>query len=268
MIITRRLLLDRRRSFAWWWVALVATVSFTAALWPSVRGQQQFEDLIQDLPQGFRALFGGGEGISFFSAPGYLHSRLFSTMFPLLLLVFGIGLGARSVGGSEEDGTLELILAQPVTRARLAAERYAALVLLVAALGVTGLVSLVVVGPFVGLLEGVSLVRVVAAGVALLGLALLHASLAFAVGCARGRRGPAVAVAGTVAVASYLLESLLAATDAVDALGFVSPWHWYLEHNLLAQGPTLAATLLPMLVGAAMAVTGGWLFLRRDLRIP
>ena len=268
MTLARRFLLDRRRSFLGWAVGIVSMVVFTAALWPSIRGQEQFEDLLNDLPEGLKALFGSGEGIPFTSAPGYLHSRLFSSLFPLLLLVFGIALGARAVGGSEEEGSLELILAHPVTRARLALERYLALVVLVGGLTLAGVLSLVAVAPFVGLLDGVSLGRVGMAAVALLGLALLHASLAFAAGCTFGRRGPALAVAGSVAVATYLLQSLIAATDVLDIARFVSPWHWYLDRNLLAQDATLAATVLPLVLGVVIALAGGWRFLRRDLRIP
>ncbi|MDQ4068552.1 MAG: ABC transporter permease [Actinomycetota bacterium] len=268
MTVGRRFLLDRRRSFVWWALGMAAMVAFTVSLWPSIRDQPQIEELIEELPEGLKALFGSGEGIPFSSAPGYLHSRLFSALFPLLLLIFGIGLGARAIGGSEEDGTLELVLAHPVTRARVAAERYAALVLLVAGLTVAGLVVLVVSAPVVDLLEGVPVGRVAVAGVAVFGLALLHASLAFALGCALGRRGPALGIASAVAVASYLLQSLIAMTDVLDVARFFSPWHWYLDRNLLAQDATLAATLLPLVLAVGVALLGGSLFLRRDLRIP
>jgi ABC-2 type transport system permease protein len=266
--VARRFARDHRRSFLWWAVGMAAVVAFTAALWPSVRGQQQFEELVRDLPEALRALFGSGEGIAFTSAPGYLHSRLFSTLFPLLVMVFGIGLGARAIGGSEEDGSLELVAAHPVTRARLAAERYLAMVVLVAGLTVAGLAALLVVGPAVGLLDGVGVGRVLVAGVALLGLGLLSSSLAFAAGAAFGRRGVAVAVASTFSVAGYLLQSLIAATDVFDAARFVSPWHWYLDRNLLAQSPTVAALVVPYILAGAVAVLGGWRFLRRDLKIP
>lgn len=268
MIVARRFLLDRRRSFVWWVVGVVAMVAFTAALWPSIRGQEEFEELIEGLPEGLKALFGSGEGIAFTTAPGYLHSRLFSSLFPLLLLVFGIGLGVRAVGGAEEDGTLELVLAHPVTRTRLVAERFAAVVLLVTGLTLSGTLALLAVAPLVGLLDGVSLGRMLVASLALLGLALLYTSLSFALGCVFGRRGPALGIAGGVAVATYLVQSLIAATDVLDVSRFFSPWHWYLDRNLLAGDATLAATVLPLLLAAAFALAGGWRFLRRDLRIP
>lgn len=267
MTLARRLVADRRRAFLWWSLGVLLTVGLTVAVWPSVRGQQQFEDLMRDLPPAVRALFGAQEGIPFTSPAGYLHGRLFSGLLPLLVLVFGIGLGARSVGGDEEDGTLELVLAHPVSRGRVALERFVAMVVLVAGLTVVGLVALVAAAPAVGLLNGVALARVVGAGAALMALALLHASLAFAAGCVFGRRGIASAVAGAVAVAGYLLVGLSAA-GAPEALRWVSPWHWYLDRNLLVDAPPATATLLPLTLALALAAAGRWRFVHRDLRLP
>jgi ABC-2 type transport system permease protein len=51
---------------------------------------------------------------------------LFSAIGPVLLVVFGIGVGAQAIGGLDEAGRLEPLLANPVTRTRLAVERYLA----------------------------------------------------------------------------------------------------------------------------------------------
>lgn len=55
-------------------------------------------------------MLGIDDVIGLTSAAGYLHARLFSTILPVVLLVFGIGLGTRALAGAEEDGTLELTL--------------------------------------------------------------------------------------------------------------------------------------------------------------
>ena len=268
MTVARRLVADYRRSFFWWSVAMVVLVGSTVALWPSIRGQKQLEDLMRDLPEALQGLFGGGKGISFISPPGYLQSRLFSLLLPVLLLVFGIGIGARAVGGAEETGALELLLAHPVSRARVAGERYAAMVGLLVGLALVALLSLLAMSPAVGLLKGVSVGHLLWAGAAALAIALLHASLAFAVGCASGRRGAAITVAGAVAVAGYVLQGLIAASDSLRPARFVSPWHWYLEHNLLVDGPGFQALVLPLVLSAVVTLAGAWVFLRRDLRLP
>ena len=268
MIVARRMLADHRRSFIWWAVAMVAIDGLTVGLWPSIRGEEQFDELIRELPDALRGLFGAGEGVSFISPPGYLHSRLFSLLFPVLLVVFGIGVAARAVGASEESGTLELVLAYPVPRARVVVERYLSMVTLVLGLAAVAVIALVVLAPLVGLLDGVSLVRVAGASAAAASLALLYASLAFAAGCVTGRRGSAIGVAGAAAVGGYVLQGLIAAAEVFAPARFLSPWHWYLDRNLLVAAPGFQAVMLPLILAALVSLAAMLVFLRRDLRLP
>ncbi|MGH8972816.1 MAG: ABC transporter permease subunit, partial [Acidimicrobiia bacterium] len=160
-LVLARYLHDHRRSAGWWALGMAGLVVFTVAFYPSVKGNASFDELFADLPPAVRALVGAQEGIPLTSPAGYLHARLFAIMVPVLLLIFGVGAGARAIGGSEADGTLELLLANPVTRLRVAAERYLAVVLLLGVVTGALIVSLVVTGPLVGLLDGVAIPRLV-----------------------------------------------------------------------------------------------------------
>ena len=59
---------------------------------------------------------------------------------------------------------------------------------------------------------------------------------------------------------------LLALSDAVQPLPFVSPWHWYLGRNMLAHGVAPDAIVVPLLLSAVVFAAGAAAFLRRDLR--
>lgn len=48
------------------------------------------------------------------SPEGYLNGQYFNLLATLLLLIFAIGFGARTLAGEEREGTLELVLATPV----------------------------------------------------------------------------------------------------------------------------------------------------------
>ena len=266
MIVLRRFVGDRSRSLLWWSVGLVGLVAMTVSFYPSIKGEASFEDLMTDLPDAFKALVGAQAGVAFSSPAGYLHTQMFTSLIPMVLLIFGIGLGGRAIGGAEDDGTLELLLANPVTRRRVFVERGLAVLGLLAALTFVGAAALYLLGPAFDVLEGLSTAHVLAEWAAVASLALLHTVLAFAIGAARGHRAPALAAAATVAVAGYMVEGLLAVTDALRPLRVVSPWHWYLERNALVDGTTLQATLLPVLVAAGLAVFSAWRFERRDLR--
>jgi ABC-2 type transport system permease protein len=265
-VVLVRFLRDRQRSTVWWIAGVTGLVVFTVAFWPTVRGQSSFDDMIAELPEAMRAMFGFDDAVSLGSPAGYLQGRMFATMLPLVLVSCGIGLGARAIAGSESDGTLQSILVAPVERGDLYTARLAAALVLLTAPAVAAAVLVLVVSPPFGLLDGVSMAGFAAALLGAWALAALHCCLALAVGAATGRREVAVAVAGGVAVTTYLLQGLLAAAAAPAVVRNLIPWYWYLERNMLATGPAWRAVFLPVAVGAVLVAAGRIVFVRRDLR--
>src|SRR5204863_8598994 len=96
------------------------------------------------------------------------------------------------------------VVAAPVTRRRIAIERFGAAKVLVLLQVVIGLVTGIAVGASVGVFDDVSVGRFVIATIAVAELALLHLAIAFAVGAATGRRGPALSAASAVAVGGHV----------------------------------------------------------------
>lgn len=264
MIVIVRFLRDRRRWLSWWSVGVIGFVFLTVSFYPAVKDQPTFDDLFERLPEGARALV-GATGVSLSSPAGYLHSQLFTSLIPIALLIFAIGTGTRAIAGHEDDGTLELLLANPVSRTRVAVERYLSTLTLMVLLGVVVAVSVLALSAPFQLLEGLSIPKLLAACAAALCLAILHGSLAFAVGAALGARGLAMAIASAVAVGGYVLFGLISAGVIEGARLFV-PWHWYLSRNIIAEGPGLESLLVPLGLSAALAALGVWRFGPRDLR--
>jgi ABC-2 type transport system permease protein len=69
-----------------------------------------------------------------------------------------------------------------------------------------------------------------------------------------------------VAVAGYLVETVLATAGDLGIVRQLSPWHWYLDRNLLAEGAAPAAVLVPLAVSSVLAGVAWAMFRRRDLR--
>ncbi|MGD9704125.1 MAG: ABC transporter permease [Acidimicrobiia bacterium] len=268
MTVFARLLADRRRGALGWTIGMVAGVASIVGLWPTVRGNDDMERVVNDLPTSVRALIGSQEGIPLTSAPGYLQARLFSTILPILLLVYAIGLGSRAIGGAEEDGTLQLVVTAPVTRRHIASQRFAASTVLLLGLAAVGLLTSLVLGALVGIFDDVTVGRTLVAALAVLELAILHLAIAFTFGAITGRRGPAVTAASAVAVGGYVLHGLAASAEAIRPVRVVSPWWWLLDRNLLVQDASFLSVGLPLLLAAATFVVGVLRFEQRDLRFP
>jgi ABC-2 type transport system permease protein len=227
------------------------------SFWPTM-GEAMLQ-AIEGMPEGLMAAM-GYDRIG--TAAGYLEAVVYGLVGPVLLLVYGIGLGARLIAGQEEDGTLELDLTAPVSRARLYLERLAGLWLLLAGQVVAVTASVLVSDPLFDL--GVDLGNVFAAGLGLLLLLGGFATLTFALGAATGRRASALGIAAGLAVVGYVFRGVANAAG-VEALAAVSPFSWFLGQDPLANGLDLVGTLRLAAIASVAAPLGLWRFLRRDL---
>lgn len=256
----------RRASLVWWMLAVAAMVALLAVAYPTVRDNNELDKTFANLPPGIEGLLGLSSGSLLSSPAGYLNSQFFANILPVMLLVFAIGTAARSIAGDEAAGTLELLLANPISRVRVALARLGALVAQLVVLALVCATSLVALAPATGLDHGLSVGHIVAATAATTLLALTFATLAFAVGAGTGNRGAALAVAAGLATAGYVLEGLAGQVSALHATQIVNPWHWLLGADPLRHGLTWHTWLLPLLSVTALAALGLPRLSRRDLR--
>lgn len=259
--ITREILREGRRSLLLWGVALAAVSAMYIGFYPSMGGSQAMEDVIATLPEGVVTAL-GYDRIG--TAGGWLTSTVYGLLAPILLLVFGIGAGARTVAGEEEDGTLELELTSPVGRRRIVGERMAALWASIAFL--VAVVTVVAYGLVLALDMEVGLPEILAGSTGLLLLALGFATVALAVGAVTGRRALALGAASGLAVVAFVLDALGPAVDATW-MTTVSPFSWYLGEDPLTNGFDVAGLALLAVVPIVAAVAAIIAFERRDVMV-
>ena len=100
-----------------WGLASAALSLIVAPLYNTLVEQRALiESLVKNLPPEFMAIIGSFHRL--FSPAGLSGARYFS-MLPLILGVFAVITGSNLIASDEENGTLDLILAQPVRRAEL-----------------------------------------------------------------------------------------------------------------------------------------------------
>lgn len=262
MIIAVKTLRDQRRALFGWAIGMAALVLLYASFYPSIRSNAEtLNKYIDSLPEALRSIVGRSGDIS--SSVGYIRSEIFSTMGPLLLLILAIGAGARAIAGEEEGRTLDLLLANPVRRRTVVLQKFWAMVASTSGVGLVLLASIAVFGPAFGL--HVALVNVAAAVVSTIALAVGFGSVALAVGCWRGRRGVAVAISTSLAVAAYVLNILAPSVEGLSRFQVLSPFYHYIEYDPLRTG--FSALHLSVLVAIAAAALALALlgFERRDL---
>lgn len=254
---------QRRWSIWWWCVGIMAFVSLELGVYSSIRSQAaQLNQALERLPSSVRALMGGSSDL--FSPIGYLNSRLFYLLLPMLLSILAIGLGSSLIAREESERTIELLLGRPLSRGKL-----------LLAKAVTGLLVLTIVAG-VSTLSILALVRLVnltvplpsVAFAALMAglLALLFGSLAFtlsALGAAG--RGASIGIACLVGLGGYIISSLEANVHWLSWPAKALPYHYYNPTKVLQGSYTWGVAGLYLLVMLILGIISWLSFRRRDI---
>jgi ABC-2 type transport system permease protein len=253
---------DARRSLLGWAIAIVGVGAMYASFWPTMQAPEM-KKAMEAYPQGLLEAFNYSDVTS---AAGYLGSAVYGLIVPLLVVVFAIATGSRAVAGDEEAGTLDLVLAHPVGRARLAVQRFAALVVgILLAVGLLGLAMVALSGP--AQFEGIGAAEFAAMSLQLGLFGIAFGALAYAVGASTGSRALALAVTAGVAVLAYIANSVLPQIEGLEWARDLSPFHWYLGGTPLVNGLQVTGPLLLLATTVVLVAVGTWIFTCRDVAV-
>ncbi|MFC9995610.1 ABC transporter permease subunit [Nocardia sp. NPDC127526] len=204
-------------------------------------------------------------GLSDFgTAAGYLHSTVFALIGMLLMLVFAISMGSRTAT-QEDSGTLDLLLAQPISRTSFLTQRFAALAAQIAI--VTTVLGLsVLAGANAGKME-IPAGNILAAALGLGLFALAVGALTQAIGAVTGKRAKTLGLTSLLVVAGYVANSIGGIVDGTDWLQKLSPFHYGVGGAPVVQGfdagnMAVLVVLIAAAIGLALTV-----FDRRDLAV-
>ncbi len=263
MPIIRWDLWDRRWSIIGWSAGISAYIAINILVYSSISDQAKtLNKALQNLPAGAKALFGGSN--DFLSPVGYLNSKLYYLILPLLFIMLVVSLSRRLLGREEDSGSLELLLSRPISRSRLLlAKLFAGLISMLLVGGVTLLATIACAE---GSHYAMAWTRLVAATAMTVLLGLLFGSLAWML-VAVGRFGKLVssAGAGVIALASYLFSSLEGFASWLEWPAKLLPYHYYSPTAVLNGTYSwwnAAGMLVAMLIILALGFVG---FRRRDI---
>lgn len=248
---------------------LVATALLSAyalamlAFFPSIQASAvDFQRYLDSLPPEVRAtLLRGVADLT--TIEGFLVAEFYQFVWTLLLGVYVTYVGSMLVVGERERGSLDVLLAGPVTRARVVLGKYGSLVPTVLLLN---LVVPVVVGLGTWLIgEPVTLRQLVLVHAFSVPYLLAVGALGTLLSVVADRADRARNAAISLPFGLYLFDTVLSTTD-YGWVGAVSPTRYYRADRLFVESaaqPAEAAVLLGMT--AALLAVSVAVFRRRDL---
>lgn len=261
--IVKWTLWQRRWSTIWWLVGLFVFIFINMVFYPTFKDSAaELEKSFASLPEAALQLFGGSS--DFFSPIGFLNSQIFFLMLPLLLTMLAVSLGSSLIAREEQNLTIELLLARPVSRTRLLAAKIIAGTII---LGIVSLVSLVTVVVTARMfeLEGVPSSAIALASFNSFLLAYCTGAIAFLLAATGRARGAAIGIGAVIGIGGYLISSLAGTVDWLKAPAKALPFNYYQSEAILRETYHWTSALFFVAVIAACGILSYIAFRRRDI---
>jgi ABC-2 type transport system permease protein len=246
-------------------VIILAGGATMASTYGTLETRRELATLSSTLPPVLRGLY--GDPVNVDTLGGFI-SWHYGAYFALLAGLWSILALSSTLAGEARRGSLEFALATPITRRVVALQKLAGH--LTALIGAMALIAIAtwITGAGFAKLPGDEIAPAAAAwfAVALGAKALLAGAVAFALAGLVGR-GAASAVAGTIMVASYLLNSYRTLVPAFEIPANLGWFGWTRDHLPLAGQVDWPGVALTVIVSIILLAIGVESFARRDVGV-
>ncbi|MDH3729991.1 MAG: ABC transporter permease [Acidimicrobiia bacterium] len=214
-----------------------------------------------DLPEAIRAVMGIGEGAD---AASLAYGVVYGSYGAMTLAGLALSMGSASIAGEERDGTMGLLLGNPISRTHVLLSKAASMVL------VTGFGALVLwsIGRIAPVLLDVEVagMQVEALAFHMYINALFYGFAAMALGAWTGNRGLASGATAGVMVVSFFAAGLFPVVEGLENLAKAFPWYYFDGSQPVLNGISWGHLGVLLTGCALLAVAAAVGVNRRDLR--
>jgi len=251
---------DQRGSILAWGLGLAAAALANVLFFPTVQSMPGMLDFLDNLPPAFKAMVGDVRAMV--QLEGFLRIKFFDPL-PLLLAIFVVPRGAALIAGEIELKSIDLLMARPVPRWRVAAGKFLALVTATVVIAAFLAATAIICARFIE--TDISAGYLMLSTLNALPLTWLFGALALFFSCSLPRARHASLATGFIVVASYVFETLRQLSTSIRSWDEVSLFaHQKAGFTLAGEihsGPIcLLVGLIILMIAAAAAA-----FERRDL---
>jgi ABC-2 type transport system permease protein len=249
------------RSAAIWGVVLGAFGVMMVSIFPSISSGPGLEQMTDALPQGMMQAAGVEDVASMGTIEGFLEAQIFGLILPLAVPFFAILAAAGAIAGAEEDGTIDVLMGNPLPRWQLVTAYFVAIAVSLA--GILALFGLFLWGSALFIDAELPLGTVAEGVFGAWPLCLLFGGLALLFSAVFHRRTLAVGISGAVLLGMYFLDVLGGLVEELEGVRNVSTIYHY--GSPLTEGIDWAS-FAGMSGGAVvLAVVAVFAFRRRDI---
>ena len=259
-----RILKDRRIQILIYCLASIGLLWMYIALFPAFKDQSaNLEQLIKSYPESFLKAF-NFDIKSFTTVEGYLATEQYSFVYPLMVIFMLVGFAGAAFAGEIEKGTIEILIAQPISRLKLFFSRYFAgllILIIFTATSVYGAIPLARAYDISISAEAFSKLAILA-----FIFALAIYSIAIMLSAIFSDRGKVFFITGGILILMYVLNILASIKESLSDLKFASFFYYFnpakaLGHNEIDDW----AYLVFLGVAVVCTLIGAIWFSKRDI---
>ena len=261
--LLRGTLHQRRWSLFWFSLGLAVYSWMMDWFWPQLGEGETYEELVEAIPEEMLALFGDAE-VGLTTLGGYFHNEYLGLMWVVIAGTATVMYATRSLSTEIGSGTMELLLAQPISRVSLVLTRILGLLIWVGAISAATVGPIRVFGPMYDIdLPAETYLKLWSACTLFLlafgGIAFLFSSIA------RDGGKPAAATGGLL-LGMWIMNFLAQVSDLADAFAPMNLLSYWEPGRIINDG-TLSADTVWVYASVAvvtLAASVVW-FSRRDV---
>jgi len=236
-----------------------------AALYPSIAKESaQLSELFANYPESFLKAF-NVESLDIFSSfESFIAVENFSIMWPIMLFVFIISYAAGSLSGEIEKKTLDLLLAQPLSRFRLFVTKYLSGIILTTIFAVVSMGSIVCFAMLYGIDVDIKAFVLLTILSTLFGICVL--SVGFVFSGVFSANGKTLSVNLFIFMAMYVMKIVSELNDSLVNIKFLSFFHYY-DYNVALIDRTIPLGSVLVFVGVSLLcfIVSLLYFTKRDI---
>ena len=247
-----------------WGLSLGLLAWFMTLFYDTIAEQKEsYMQMMTGYPKELLAFFSTGSVMEMFTPSGYLNLEFFSYM-TIIIGIFAVSAGSGLLAGDEENGTMDLILAHPVSRSALFVGRSLAFLLATIAILVLTWLGFVIAVP--GTMMDVSAGELALPLVSLFEILAIFGTLALLLSMLVPSQRMAAMISGIALIGCYFINALAQIDNVLEPIAKVLPFKYY-RGGLAIDEMNWGQWAVMIGISALFVIVAWWRFERRDIRV-